>query len=187
MRWSIALVSIVLVWLFVATAGHAEANFQFAAPGLRAPDDPRVNGVRVTAFYGENRRVRGLDLGLFAVSETTELTGFASIFGIYRVRGDVVGAATAIVNLHEGTDRGLNLAFLNQIKRHESGANVGVVNLGDRASTTDIGMLNVGGRSGIQVGAVNISDRLEGIQFGFLNIAENGFLPVFPFFNFPVD
>ena len=38
-----------------------------------------------------------------------------------------------------------------------------------------------------QLGFINITDRLKGFQFGFINVARNGFLPVFPIFNFGVD
>ena len=36
-----------------------------------------------------------------------------------------------------------------------------------------------------QLGIINITTKLRGFQLGFINIAENGFLPVFPIFNFP--
>ena len=49
----------------------------------------------------------------------------------------------------------------------------------------DVGGLNVSNRSTVQVGFVNVTERIEGVQLGFLNVASNGFLPVFPFFNFP--
>ena len=32
---------------------------------------------------------------------------------------------------------------------------------------------------------INVTKTIKGVQLGFLNLAENGFLPVFPFFNFP--
>lgn len=32
---------------------------------------------------------------------------------------------------------------------------------------------------------MNVAKRIEGVQIGLLNFAKNGFLPMFPFFNFP--
>ncbi len=182
----ILLVALLLA-LVAPSAGRADTPFQFAAPGLRAPDDPHVNGLRFTAIHGKNRSVRGLDFGVFAVSETGDMTGFRSIMGVGRLRGDMSGCASAFVNLHEGTDRGLNVAFLNLVRRMSGGANLAFVNIVDDYSTTDLGGLNVSDRSAVQVGFLNITERIDGVQLGFLNLAENGFLPVFPFFNFSVD
>ena len=49
----------------------------------------------------------------------------------------------------------------------------------------DVGGVNVSERSTVQLGFLNITQKIRGVQIGFLNIAENGFLPMFPFFNFP--
>jgi hypothetical protein len=67
----------------------------------------------------------------------------------------------------------------------ESGANFGFVNVTDGYAMVDLGGLNVSDRSSVQLGFVNVTRKLTGLQLGFLNIAENGFLPFFPFFNFP--
>jgi hypothetical protein len=45
--------------------------------------------------------------------------------------------------------------------------------------------LNVSDRSTAQLGFINVTEELESFQIGFVNVAENGFLPVFPIFNFP--
>lgn len=65
------------------------------------------------------------------------------------------------------------------------GANVGLVNLVGDDSTTDLGVMNLSDRSAVQLGILNITKRLDGI--GLLNLAENGFLPVLLFFNFPAE
>ena len=38
----------------------------------------------------------------------------------------------------------------------------------------------------VQLGFINITNEIKGFQFGFVNIAKNGFLPIFPIFNFAV-
>jgi hypothetical protein len=176
---------LVLLLGSVPSGAWAGAPFQFAAPGLRAPDDPHVNGIRFSVFTGRNQSVRGVDLGLFSLSETSDLTGFSSVLGVGRLSGDLLGCASGVVNIHHGRDRGLNAAFVNQVRTMAGGANVAVVNIVDDFSMVDLGAMNLSGRSTVQVGVLNITERIEGVQIGLLNLAENGFLPVFPFFNFP--
>jgi hypothetical protein len=59
------------------------------------------------------------------------------------------------------------------------------VNIADGTTLVDVGGLNVSASSTAQIGFINVTKEIKGFQFGFLNIAENGFLPVFPVFNFP--
>lgn len=169
----------------LASPAVAETPAQFAAPGLRAPDDPIVNGIRFSVIVGRNESVRGVDFGLISMSETANLTGFSAILGVGKLNGNLEGMATGIVNLHSGRDRGVNAAFFNQIHTLESGANIGFVNVSDDFTMVDIGGLNVSDSSTVQVGFINVTQRIKGVQIGFLNVASNGFLPVFPFFNFP--
>lgn len=178
-------VFLLLAVTFAASGSSAQAAFQFSAPGLRAPDDPHVNGIRLSVFTGRNQSVRGLDLGLFASSATGDLTGFQSVLGIGRLSGDLQGCAFSLVNLHEGRDRGVNAALFNRVHRMENGLNLGAMNLVDDYSRVDVGVLNLSERSGVQVGILNMTTHIEGVQLGFLNFADNGFLPIFPFFNFP--
>ncbi len=177
------LIGVLLVGTGVASA---EAPFQFAAPGVRAPDDPHVNGFRFSLLHGKNQSVRGLDFGLLSLSETSNLSGAAFVLGIGRVTGDMSGgAAFALINYHTGKDSGLNAAFINRINSAEDALNVGFVNIADGTTMVDVGGLNVSASSTAQIGFINVTKELKGFQFGFLNIAENGFLPVFPIFNFP--
>ena len=178
----IALVSLLLV---LSQAVLAETPAQFAAPGLRAPDDPNVSGIRFAVFVGSNRSVRGVDVGFLSLSETGRLSGFSAVGGIGKVNGDTYGCATGFINVHSGTDTGLNAAFVNRINRVENGANIGFVNIADGYTMFDLGGLNLSGRSAVQLGFLNITRKLTGVQIGFLNFAENGFLPMFPIFNFP--
>lgn len=177
----------ILVILLALLAGPAlaETPAQFAAPGLRAPDDPHVNGIRFSVIVGRNQSVRGVDFGLISMSETGNLTGFSHVIGVGKLKGDLKGFASGIVNLHSGRDRGMNAAIFNQIHTLEFGLNLGAVNLSDDYSMLDVGAVNVSDSSTVQVGFVNVTQRIKGVQIGFLNVASNGFLPVFPFFNFP--
>jgi len=177
--------TLIATLLLLATSAAAEVPFQFAAPNLRAPDDPNVSGVRFSVLHGANSQVRGADFGLLSMSETGHLSGFALVLGIGQVTGAMRGASTALINIHTSRDTGLNAAFINKVKTVENGANVGFLNIADDYTMVDVGGLNVSNRSTVQVGFLNVTEKIEGVQIGFLNVAENGFLPVFPFFNFP--
>lgn len=175
-----------LLLLAFGNAASAETSFQFAAPNHQSPKDPDVNGVRLAIFHGKNQSVRGFDLGLLSLSETSKLSGLSLVLGVGKVTGEMSGgAALSLVNVHTGNDTGLNAAFVNRIHSAERAVDVGFVNIADGTTMVDVGGLNVSDRSTAQVGFINVTKQITGFQFGFLNIAENGFLPVFPIFNFP--
>jgi len=182
------LISFLALLGLVASFGtaSADATAQFAAGGFRGPDEPNVNGFRFALLYGENDRMSGFDMGIFSMNESDELSGMALIFGLHRLTGDMDGgAAFSLVNLHDGNDTGFNAAFVNKVNNAEGAVDLGFVNIADGTTLVDIGGLNLAKKTTAQFGFVNIATELKGFQLGFINIAENGFLPVFPFFNFP--
>jgi hypothetical protein len=179
--------SLILVVSFLAfsESAFAGAAFQFAAPGVRAPDDPNVNGLRFSVIHGSNQTIRGADFGLVSLSETGDLFGFSAVLGMGRLSGNMTGCATGLVNVHTGIDTGVNVGAVNRINTLKNGANIAMVNIADGFTRVDVGGLNVSESSTVQVGFLNVTKRIDAVQIGFLNVAENGFLPVFPFFNFP--
>lgn len=180
--------AILAILLFVfPTAAFADVAFQFATVNVRTPDDPRVSGFRMSVLHGRNESVNGMDMGILSLSETGNLRGFSAIFGVGKLTGDLNGCATGLINLHTGRDSGVNAAFVNRVRTLKSGANLGFVNIADEYTMTDVGMLNLSDSSTVQLGFLNVTQRLDAVQIGFLNVAENGFLPVFPIFNFPVS
>jgi hypothetical protein len=123
---------------------------------------------------------------LLSLSETTKLSGMAMILGVNKVNGDMDGgAAFSLVNVHRGTDRGLNAAFINRVHTTKDAVTIGFVNIADGTTGVDVGGVNVSDASNVQVGFINFTKKITGFQFGFVNIAENGFLPWFPVLNFP--
>lgn len=176
---------LVVLLVCLASPAWADVPFQFAAPNLRAPDDPNVSGIRFSVLRGRNDSVRGVDFGLISMSETANLTGFSAVLGVGKLNGNLSGLATGVANIHAGRDRGVNAAFFNQIHTLEAGANIGFLNVVENYSMVDLGGLNVSDSSTVQLGFINVTQRIKGVQLGFLNVASNGFLPVFPFFNFP--
>jgi len=172
--------------LSIAGAASAEVPFQVAVPNHRSPDDQNVNGVRFSILHGKTDSVRGLDLGLLSLSESSSFSGLRLVLGVSKITGGMSGgAAFSLINYHTGRDTGLNAAFINRVHSIDNGLDFGFVNIADGSTMLDFGGLNVSDRSTAQIGFLNVTREIKGFQFGFLNIAKNGFLPVFPVFNFP--
>jgi hypothetical protein len=171
--------------LALAPAAFADTPIQFVAPNLQAPPASTVNGARFGVLHGRTETVNGVDFGLLSKSEVANLTGFSATLGIERVTGRMRGCSTAVINHHSSRDSGVNAALVNRTRTMDHGANLGLVNVADGYTMVDVGGVNISGRSTVQAGVVNVTDDLDGIQLGLLNFAKNGFLPVFPFFNFP--
>ena len=171
--------------LFFAGTASADATFQFTLPGLQAPEDSTVDGIRLSLFHGKVQNLRGVDFGLLSLSETGELSGAAFVFGLHRLTGNMDGGvAMSLINVHSGNDQGLNAAFVNKVNNVDSGVDLGFVNIADGETLVDIGALNMSNSSTVQVGFINVTKKIEGVQIGFINVADNGFFKVFPFFNF---
>jgi hypothetical protein len=171
--------------LLYSTAAFADAGFQFAMPGVQAPKDPNVNGMRLVFLYGKNTKVSGLDLGFASFNESVNQSGFTFNMGLSKVTGTSSGCACALINIHEGKDEGFNGAFVNVIADADKAVNVGFLNMTEANSAIDIGGLSMSKKSKTQIGIINFTNEIESLQIGFLNFADNGFFPVFPFFNYP--
>ena len=178
----LCLVSVVLL----AMPALAEVSFQFTLPGLRNPDDPNVDGFRLSILHGKAENVTGFDLGIFSLSESAKRSGFGLVFGIAKNTSSSAGLSGAFINLHTGQSSGLNMGFVNSVKTlKDGGANLGMLNITEGFSAVDISGLAISNESNVQVGMVNITEKINHIQIGLLNFAENGFFPVFPLFNYP--
>jgi hypothetical protein len=180
--------ALLLVPLLFAGAAVAETGFQFAVPNFNAPSDPNVRGLRFSFLHGKNRSMRGVDFGLLSMSETSRASGVAFVAGVHKVSEEMSnGAAFSLVNYHLGRDSGVNGAFINVLNDTSGAFNVGFITYADGATLVDLGGINISQKSAVQIGFLNMTDRIESFQFGFLNMADNGFLPIFPVFNFAVD
>ena len=71
------------------------------------------------------------------------------------------------------------------INSAEGAVDFGFVNIAKGTTMVDVGGFNIAKKSTAQLGFINVADEIVGVQLGFINIAKNGFLPVFPIFNFP--
>lgn len=174
-----------LIAVCLASPVLAETGAQIAGPGFRAPDDSTVKGFRTSLLIGEVDQMHGFDLGILSLSKARHLNGFALVFGISQVTGSVKGGSAAILNLREGASTGAVLGMINVVESLSNGGSVGFVNATKGRSQVDVGGISVSQRSLVQVGFVNATKRIDSVQIGLINVADNGFFPVFPFFNYP--
>jgi hypothetical protein len=176
---------VALAACFVFLSASADpAPAQFSAFDFNAPDTSEIKGVRLSAIYGKSGNVTGVDFTI-GLSELDNLTGvsFPLIFGANRIRNSMTGVGIGIVNLHEGTDKGVNVGLLN-LTNDVQGLNWGSINISTGTTLADVGFVNISDTSTFQLAVFNKTDILEGIQIGLLNCASNGFFPCFPIFNF---
>ena len=176
--------AIAIVFLYVPAA-FADAGFQFNTIGVQAPEDPVVSGMRLNLLYGKNEKVTGFDLGLASYSEAVTQSGLTLNLGISRVTGASSGCGCSLINIHQGADSGVNIAFINVLQNAEKAVNISFVNVTETNTNVEISGIAVAKKSKVQIGFVNVAQEIETVQIGFLNIAQNGFLPIFPIFNFP--
>jgi len=175
----------VLLTLCLASPALADAGAQIAGPGFRAPDDPNVKGFRTVLLVGDVDDMNGFDLGILSLSKSNTLTGFALVFGVSQISGNVKGGSFSLVNLREGSSTGGVVGFINVVESIQDGANVGFVNMTEGYSQVDVGGFSMSQKSRVQVGFVNMTKEIQSVQIGLINFADNGFFKVFPFFNYP--
>lgn len=101
--------------------------------------------------------------------------------------GVTVGADLGFVSLTKDV-RGAQLGFYTQGELTE-GAQGGFVNIGEEVNGAQVGLYNQVKKMdhGPQLAIVNYAKHSDSFQIGLINIMDNGFLPVFPIINFPVD
>lgn len=177
-----ALLACAIVSFNAVAADPAPA--QFSAFDFNAPDVSEVSGVRLSAIYGQSGSVTGIDFTI-GLSDLQNLKGvsFPLLFGANRIRNQFTGLGMGIVNLHEGSDTGVNLGMLN-LTNDVNGLNVAAANISTGTTLADVSFVNISEQSSIQLGFFNQTDNIRGVQIGFLNCANNGFMPCFPLINF---
>lgn len=180
---SLILCALLLVAPALATA---ETGFQLGVPNANVPSDPAVSGMRLSFIWGKNRSTRGLDFGIVSMAQTERLSGLALVAGVSRVTGEMdQGVALSLINFHSGRDSGMNGAFINVLNDADGAFTTGFVTIAQGETFVDLGGINVSDSSTAQIGFINVTKEIKSFQFGFINMAENGFLPIFPIFNFP--
>ena len=138
----------------------------------------RFNGIdfclcNIYGTEGAGLQVIGVD---FSTHDDSEITG-CQIGGILTsaVRGAQIGAVT--YNPKVGINRGRSFGKC---------LNLGVMNL-DLTEGFQVGVVNNTSEGNpVQIGLFNTTFEGSPFQIGLLNINPNGFLPIFPFFNYSV-
>ena len=186
------------VTLSCASWAQASTPVQLSLPGNNLPASQQVSGARLSVLYGQTGSVSGLDVPLFALSDTNHFTGiqFALGVGAARVRQSFHGVALTAVNWHEGRDQGVNIGLVN-LTNQAQGLNAGLVNVGNSMQGLNFGMVNIAQgnalanvgfvnyaeRTTFQLGLFNATQHLDGVQIGLGNYAANGIFPVLPLIN----
>lgn len=85
--------------------------------------------------------------------------------------------------------KGFRLSLLYGRNQDVEGIDLSLIGVNDgNGSGIQFGAINYAETvEGIQLSFLNLADQLHGIQIGILNFAKNGFMPVFPIFNFNFD
>ena len=138
------------------------------------------NGIDLCLFNLYGTRGAGLQMiGLdCSTNNNSRITG-CQIGGLLRsgVRGAQIGAITYNPGVYWGHDRWDSFGKC---------LNLGVLNF-DLTEGFQIGVLNnTSDGNPVQIGLFNTSFDGSPFQIGLLNINPNGFLPIFPFFNYSV-
>ena len=80
---------------------------------------------------------------------------------------------------------GTDMSLLVTLTKNVKGCQSAIVSLTEGSEMTQSGVVTYANKSkGTQWGLVNIGKDTEGLQLGLINIMNNGWLPVFIFFNF---
>lgn len=159
----------------------------------------RVYGVEVSWIYSGTSHIKGIQAS-WICNHSDTLDGIQAAFvtslnlngplrGLQATMGyaqtcDLYGAqggAVVLADNVKGIQAGLVLAIAKDVQGFQaSGVSIATGRL-QGVQCNIYGQ--VADSSGVQLGAVNVSGG-KGLQFGAINIMKNGFLPVFPIFNF---
>ncbi len=158
------------------TASAEDGGTKFGQLALFEPiqifdKDTSVKGIRWNIFYGVNKDVGGLDLGL-----------------ANKATGDVGALEIGLANMVGGDFTGIQWGFYNDVGGSFTGWQDGAVNMvGGDFVGLQTGLYNkVGGKaSGLQLAIVNDAGSLYGLQIGIINFNKSkepfGFLPIVNF------
>ncbi len=167
-----------------------------ASPVQLFDEGSRVSGVRLAALWAHNERVDGLDIAGAAATSRGRVRG-VQLSGVANLAlGGITGVQFAWISNRAGTLEYESWDFANTDRVFGAdlrdtdavtGAQIAAVNQG-KVTGAQVGLLNHAPRlGGLQLGIVNYSGELDGLQIGLLNFSPDGFLPVFPLFNYDFD
>lgn len=158
------------------------------------PSDFNVAGVRASVFYGRQRAMYGIDLGLIGNITELDFTGIgvSGLFNYTKGTTNVLGlqlAGLTNVNTQKTTVFGVQAALGLNYNTAESSVTGLQLALANVSAHTKIYGFQVGiyNRAetvyGFQIGLVNDANNLHGLQIGLLNYNRTGTLAVSPILN----
>jgi hypothetical protein len=196
MKNRLSLLAIALAFLSLTSSQAAMSPIAVSiVPPIEFPGhDFTVAGLRVSALWGNQRNVYGLDVGAIGNMTDGESVGI-SASGLFNYnKGTTTGIllqAAGFGNFNVGKARifGLQLAGVMNSNKAESvvgGAQIALLNL---CPYTNIRGLQVGlynrahDVAGFQIGIINETDFLHGVQIGLVNLYHQGTFSVAPILN----
>jgi hypothetical protein len=177
-----------------AEAAFSPVSISIMPPVQFPPSDFNITGARVSALYGSQRDIYGLDLGLIGNITNGNFVGLA-VSGIFNyTKGDtsVLGlqfAGLANINTNKTRVVGLQLAALfnhNKAVANIIGLQAALVNEAPHSNIygVQMGLYNKADSVwGFQFGLVNVCNNLHGIQVGLVNFHHQGLFAVSPVLN----
>jgi hypothetical protein len=194
--------------LFLTLSAFAWTPIQFSVfEGVKNfPNSSKVDGVKIgipfsANYWGLSQEVNGLEFGIFTQTNNSNGLQLACVnidtsncSGMQLAGANIsrtfAGFQTGIYNEVTKQSEAVQLGGVNTAKFNSSSFQIGAINNNaDNSDGTQVGILNVGyGFKGVQVGIFNgaLQRDSDSFQIGLLNYMEDGFFPVFPFFNFKV-
>jgi hypothetical protein len=176
-----------------SSAAFTPIGFGIVPPAQLPPQGFSVVGARLSAGYGINKDVYGLDVG--TIGNITENTFFgAAVSGLFnwnKGQTTVIGLQAAL-----GTNINVNKARIIGLQASAWNANLAestMVGLGLGIGNNSPHMTMIGLQAGLyntardvygfQIGLVNRTENLHGIQIGLLNFNRHGLFAMTPIVN----
>ena len=196
MKKILSLVAVALAFLSIPNSEAAMSPIAVAiVPPIQFPgSDFDVTGLRMSALWGNQKNVYGLDFGLIGNMTEGQMTGIA-VSGVFNLnKGQTTGvllqaAGLGNFNVNKARIYGVQVAGIINSNRAESvvgGLQLALVNLGPYTNIRGV-QAGVYNRAhdvvGIQIGLVNVADTLHGIQIGLINFHRQGLFAVAPILN----
>lgn len=192
LRYSICVFA--LIFTSNSYAFFSPVSIGIVPPLQFPPSDFSITGARISAIYGRQRDVYGIDVGVLGNITEQEFVGLAVAGGFNWTKGytTVVGAqlaGAANVNTQKTTVIGLQAAIgtnWNEAESSLTGVQLSLANLSPHMNIYGLqaGIYNnAQAVYGLQVGLVNTCKNLHGLQIGLVNFNDNGFFKVSPILN----
>jgi len=143
------------------------------------PDDWDVWGLGMNLFYGKNREVIGMDVGM--VNSTTGFEGLQ--FGIVNV---VDGISISPSSVSYSTSRGMEIGSINLLGGDFDGVQISAIgNFACRVRGIQASFVvnHADDMKGLQIGAVNYATTMTGVQIGIINIIDESPVSFLPLIN----